>query len=501
MKKIQAANRESSRPEEIVLERKTKIKKSLGIGAISASAVFLFLPEMAIFDFMPDFIGYILLLFGMSQLRDLNDYFGDAYDRFYKIAWITAAKFFSFFLVLGLVTPKERPNTMLLIAFVFAVFEFVYVIPAWKDLFEGFSYLTARYGTTKFEIVDRGPRRVLIPNRKKGYRIGDKIPRKPLNRIEHIRNMTVFFLGFKAVMNVLPEFTALSAETELESAFRLYNYIGTIRLLSMLLIGIIGAIWLSKIFSFISAVRFDRAFIEHYREKYRTDVLTKDHLFIQRHLQTALFLISLAALLRFDLRFDYFNLLPDTLMMGMLLIACAVLGKHIGNKRIFVYAAGIYGIVSLFVNFYEYHFRFSHSATSIETNDEAYRMYVTLCGLKVAEQILFVLAIFLFLLLLRNVIRSYTGFAVSEKNTRDPNEKIRVLHRSLENKLKPIMILAICSAVARTLPVFLILEGRPGLELDWIPLVDFIAALLFAVFTIRTVREIYSQVEYRFMLM
>ena len=80
-------------PRAIVLERKKKIKRYLGIGSLTAAAIFLFLPDMATFDVLPDFIGYILLLSGISQLRDLNDYFGDAYDRFYKIAWISALQF------------------------------------------------------------------------------------------------------------------------------------------------------------------------------------------------------------------------------------------------------------------------------------------------------------------------------------------------------------------------------------------------------------------------
>jgi hypothetical protein len=99
------------------------------------------------------------------------------------------------------------------------------------------------------------------------------------------------------------------------------------------------------------------------------------------------------------------------------------------------------------------------------------------------------------------VIHSYTGFSVSDAETRDPNGKIRTLHKRLTGKLKPIFGLAVLSAVVRALTVLLLLEGRPGLEMDWLPLADFLATLLFAVFSIRTVREIYSQVEYRFMLL
>lgn len=492
---------ETNRPTEIVLERKKRVKRYLGVSALAVAALFLFLPDLAIFDLFPDFIGYVILLCGISQLRDLNDYFGDAYDRFYKVAWLSAVRYLSFFVVLGLVTPQERPDTMLLIAFVFGVFDFIYLIPAWRDLFEGFSYLTARYDGATFETKLRKPKRARRTNRRKGIRKGDEIPQRPVNRIERMRRVTVLFVAVKTVLNVLPELAALTADSELSTVFRLYDYIMILRGCAMTAVVVFGAVWLVSMCRFTAAVRRDVAFLEYWKGKYRSDVLTKDHIFIHRHLQNALFVSSIAMVFRLDFRLDDLHVLPDAFLALLLLVAVWILGRHVGKRRGFAVTASVFAAFSLAVNLYEYYFHYTYSVTSIQTSVESSRAFTVLCSLKVAEQMLFLLMLFLFIRLMQNVVRSYTGFTVSDRETLTPSEKIRAIHKALSDKLKLVLLLAAVSALSKVLVTVLALASRPGLEMDWISVVDFLIAAVFAFFAIRTIREIYAQVEYRFMLL
>ena len=485
----------------IVLKRKKKIKKHLGFTALAVFPLFFFLPDLAIFDFLPDFIGYIILLCGLSQLRDLNDYLGNAYDRFYKIAWISAARFLSFFVTLGLVTPQERPDTMLLIAFVFGIFDFIFLIPAWRDLFEGISYLVTRCDGVTFDVVLRKPKTVRRNNPKKGLRRGDKIERKPYHRIEGIRKLTIFFVGMKTVLNVLPEFAALTADTEISTVFRLYDYIAFLRGGAMIAVVAVGIVWFVRMVRFARAVKKDLVFIEFYREKYRTDVLTKEHIFVHRHLQNALFLASIAVVFRVDIRMDHMHMIPDALMAILLLISAALLGMHVAGRRKFTVAAIVYAVCSFAVGLFEYYFYYNYSVTSIQTSEESRRVFSMLCGAKLAEQVLFVGMFVLFLVLLRSVVRSHTGFAVTEQETRTPSEKIRSIHKDLEKQLKISLVFAAVTAVSKALLIFLALETRPECTLEWLPAVDILVSAVFAFFTIRTVRAIYSQVEYRFMLL
>ena len=485
----------------IVFEKKIKVKKYLGIGAFCAAAVFLFFPDMAVFDLLPDFIGYALLLSGLSCLRDLNDYFGEAYDRFYKILWIALARYLSFFLVIGMVPGRELHDTFLLLTFVYGVLDLFLVLPAWQFVFEGFSYLSARCDGASFEVSPRKPRRVVIPNPRKGRRFGDTIDRKPLNRIERMRRTTLSFVGFKAILTVLPEFAALTKDTESGTLFRLYDHIGLLRFFSMASVFVFGCVFLFRMISFIRAVKRDDILISFYREKYRTDVLTKEHLFTHRHLTSALFLACVAMVFRVDFRLDTIHVIPDALLALVLCIAVFILGRHIGRRWHLFLVSGIFATVSVGVNLFEYYFFYKFSATSIQTNVAAYDLYITFQILKAVEEGLFLLLMLFFFRMLYHVIISYTGFAVTPQETRNPSEKIKSIHKSLKRNMIPAILFAVFSAASKFLLVALLLPRRPGMYLDWLPLLDTVLAGLFAFFTIRAVRLIYGQVEYRFMLL
>lgn len=485
----------------IVFEKKVRVKKYLGISALCAAALFLFFPDMALFDLLPDFIGYALLLSGLSCLRDLNDYFGEAYDRFHKIFWIALVRYLSFFLVIGMVPGREQPDTFLLLTFVFGVLDLFLVLPAWQFVFEGFSYLSARCEGSCFELCQRKPRKVLFPNTKKGLRIGDTVERKPLNRIERMRRTTILFVGFKAILTALPEFAALTKDTEAGSVFRLYDHIGLLRFFSMASVFAFGCVFLFRMISFIRAVKRDDVLISFYRERYRADVLTKEHLFTHRHLTSALFLACVAMVFRIDLRLDNVHVIPDALLALVLCIAVFILGQHVGRRWHLFLVSGIFSAVSIGVNLFEYYFFYRYSATSIQTNVAAYNLHIVFQILKAVEEGLFLLLMFFFFRMLYNVITFYTGFTVTPQETRNPSEKIRSIHKSLKRDMIPAIVFTVLSAASKFLLVALLLPRRPGLYLDWLPLFDTVLAGLFAFFTIRSIRLIYGQVEYRFMLL
>ena len=50
-------------------------RKRMGFLLIALSALFLFNPDIAVFDLLPDVFGYILLSLGLSSLSYLNYHF------------------------------------------------------------------------------------------------------------------------------------------------------------------------------------------------------------------------------------------------------------------------------------------------------------------------------------------------------------------------------------------------------------------------------------------
>ena len=66
-----------------------KVKKNLGLGYLVVAAFMLFNPNIVIIDFIPDFIGYIFMVAGLSQLADLNHHIEEA-SRLFKRMFIVS---------------------------------------------------------------------------------------------------------------------------------------------------------------------------------------------------------------------------------------------------------------------------------------------------------------------------------------------------------------------------------------------------------------------------
>jgi hypothetical protein len=122
-----------------LLKRRFKPGKYFGLGAAMAAFCFLFNPDMAIVDVLPDVVGYILLTFALRYMRDLSPHFENAWRKFRILALMTSFKTLSLLWVFGgLTSAQERPMMMLLLSFCFCICELIWGIPAWRSLIEGF---------------------------------------------------------------------------------------------------------------------------------------------------------------------------------------------------------------------------------------------------------------------------------------------------------------------------------------------------------------------------
>ena len=107
-----------------------KPRKHMGIGLIAVSMLFLWNPDaLAVFDLLPDVIGYILLSLGMSSLSYLNHHFDQSAKYFNRMIALSAARLVFVLVLFGLVSHFERPTTILLGNFVFGVLELMALLP------------------------------------------------------------------------------------------------------------------------------------------------------------------------------------------------------------------------------------------------------------------------------------------------------------------------------------------------------------------------------------
>ena len=125
-----------------------KARKNLGLGLVCISFLFLFNPVLAVIDILPDFIGYLLLCIGISQLADMNYHFEESLRYFKRMLVVSIIQMSSIFLLFGLVTGRERPTAILLFSFTFAIVEIIFLTHAYNQFFEGFLYLGSRMQAT-----------------------------------------------------------------------------------------------------------------------------------------------------------------------------------------------------------------------------------------------------------------------------------------------------------------------------------------------------------------
>ena len=139
-----------------------KVRKTLGLGLVSLSFIFYFIPDfMAVIDITPDFIGYILLVAGLTALSDMNESIASARKIFVRMILFGVLKIFAFVASFTLSDGFEQPTTLLLFGFILAVAECLLLIPAYRDLFDGVLYLGMREnGTAVFEYGKRNKKNV-----------------------------------------------------------------------------------------------------------------------------------------------------------------------------------------------------------------------------------------------------------------------------------------------------------------------------------------------------
>ena len=164
--------------------------KHINFFALGISFVFMFNPNINIIDLLPDFIGYIILCVALTPLSDINEHMAEAYAGFKRMIFIDAAKVLAFVWVFGISVTSEYNSSLMLWSFIFGIVELIFLLPAYVNLFKGFTGLGYFHENTA----------ILGSKRGRGKNYTDKM-----------RSFTVFFIAFKSVMSFLPELSDLTS--------------------------------------------------------------------------------------------------------------------------------------------------------------------------------------------------------------------------------------------------------------------------------------------------
>ncbi len=451
-----------------------KERKNLGLGLLPIAAFFLFNPTFAVLDVLPDVIGYLLLYIGLRPLADMNYHIEDALGCFWRMIGVSGLQLLSLFWLFGICTTKERPVAILLFSFTFAVFEILLLTKGFREMYEGFLYLGSRMDATAVFVED-------------------KKNRSATSRIELL---TIVFVFAKAVLTTLPEFASLTQNTydSGSSLSRMYQYISLFRTIAVGAMLIINILRLTKFIEYTLSLITDRPFIEALEEKYRTEVLPKESLFIRRAIQLGTVILGIALIPTLDIYIDYVDFLPDFLCPAILLVGYFTLGKYTGKSRLFIPLAAANIVTSFIAYLATVNYYAHYSIAMIETFDSAYNAYIILCIIKCVDALSFLAMMLSLRPILGHIIENFTGFIPMDMANQKKSDKLAYVHGELKRKVTVLTVFAVIASVMSVLYITLIRY------LNFMWLIEFVFYLILIIVFISATRAIVGEVEEKYML-
>lgn len=472
-----------------------RISKKFGFGLIFVGLIFLFNPDIAVIDVIPDLFGYLFITLGLKYLRDMCPHIEVAAERFSKMIPIGAAKLFSVAFIFGLTNFDTRPTMILLFAFCFAVVEIIVLVPAWNSLFEGVVYLSQRTVEGVALKTDRFGR----------------------DYTTKIKKATIFFIWSKNLFAVLPEFASLSGQAYDDTAFDWSRFIGLFRILAIAAMLVIGISWLIRVLRYFWQVGNDFSFISALTEKYCSEVASKTGLFVRRNIKRALAVATLACLLCMDLFFslpqymDVLDILPDFVCGAAFIIVFALLRSFSATKaKRGIVISAVYTVVAAISWILNNRFVHEFTYRRVWKDSDAYGEFFTFgLPLSVIEAILFVCVMFALFAVLRDVMAGHCGYLPDSLSEDYRKGRESAIMHELTKKLIPVGVfavaVAICSAIAglmMSLPGFASGEGSNLLiiisEVWWIITLAF--SLLLAATFWSFSNAVNDEVDSRYML-
>lgn len=459
-----------------------KVKKTLGLSLVSLSFFFYFIPDfMAVIDLTPDFIAYILLVAGLTALSDMNESVAAARKVFSRMILFGVLKIVAFVVAFTLSDGFEQPTTLLLFGFILALAECLFLIPAYRDLFDGILYLGMREnGAAVFEYKGKSKK----------------------NITEKIKRSTVRFIIIKNLCVLLPEMLSLSVN----DGFDAYNYsfageINVFRAIGFLTALVFGIVWLVKIETYFSKIKKDLPFMDTLREKYRAEILPREELFLSRRLKLGLILLGIGTIFAIDIYVggnDGFSILPDALFAAFYIAGILVLSRKKQKLTIAATAvAAVYGVFTTIMWKLGYDFSYKYTPRQVSLNEDVNNVWKWLVAGSVVEALLFVATFSLTAYLLVKTINENTGF-VSTRESAAPDLRAEDIHKGLRIRIYVSAALAAVAAVFTPFRIIMFTSATYIADISWI--IESVATAVFAAAAISAFYNINLEIQEKYLI-
>lgn len=276
----------------------------MGVGMIAAGMIFLFNPFVNIVDVLPDFIGYALIIFGLTKTSFLDERLKDARRGMSIMLLISVIK-----TALLTLLPRVDSTMVLLFAFSFFVAESIFAIPAFLNLYRGFVGLGEIYGGTSIFYIRR---RQLSAKTVRLRGIDPDSPEAFVTQsgVGGLMALTNIFIILRGVMSFLPELTALQSPNSVRyESWSYFNWI--FRSASVIFLLPLAIIWARAAYKYFTGIKHDGVFIDTITEKYDREVRPHTGMLCACHMKSVYCLIIAVAVASGNFYIDYVNILPS----------------------------------------------------------------------------------------------------------------------------------------------------------------------------------------------
>lgn len=388
----------------------------MNIKFIIIGLFFLINPNIEVFDILPDFIGLIFIMKGISHLAATDEKAGIARKHLLICTYINAAKTLTL-LLQGIISQSEM-TWMLIFTLCFGTGEAVLLFLAFINLDRSLNYTGMIYSATA--VYDRS---------------------------SSFTGFTLAFVGLRTFMSILPEFVHL---LDID-----YGNVDTVLInwefVTLLLYGLniivvlaLGIVWYINSRSYWKTVGAQKDYLEKIEAKYQKEVGTNIPLLTYRAFKTEALLLALAAIFMICVRLDGIDVLPD-FISAILLVAAALRLKKLYPTHFnrLIIASGFFLAISVSEWFLWYDYCTSYYDTSTAaisfsetmqiffySSIEAYNNYIYLTILDFAKIISGLLTFCSFVPCIKCIIKDHTG-AIAEIRADVTNAKTIRIQKNL----------------------------------------------------------------------
>ncbi len=307
-------------------------------GRIGIGILFLINPVIGVYDLLPDFIGCLLIIYGIRDVAYMIEKF-DVSRRFFVYgAWVSVLR-----LALSFAGLEKHHTLPLTAAFVLAIVELIVYVPAIKNLFSGFDYAAMRHGGSK--ILSHG-RKMGLYNDESGVRQYGEIQNDTTGRLA---GSLIRFTVLRAVISVVPELPALQlAESENLGDVTVFSFssIGTlIRAVCFAVVFVPSIAVFVKSVLFLRRVKKAEGFIPAVYAELNTRFGDLGELHTSSRMKMTALVFGGAVLLYMGF-YDYqINTVPR-FVPGLLLLAASVMlaVSAKGKSRLFALLPALFGV-------------------------------------------------------------------------------------------------------------------------------------------------------------